>query len=278
MNLTFLVDNNSLVGSYFLSEPGLSMLIEDGDIRILFDVGYSDAFLINARRMHIDLLHLDWLVLSHGHFDHTWGLDQLVRHRFEAMNQSFSVSKTSLLAHPAAFATKHGKRLPETGMLFTEDKLARHFEVQTSTAPVQLSDTLVALGEIEHTLDFEPPAPFGRRLDESGPVDDDLSDDTALAHITDDGLIVISGCAHSGICSTIEQARRVTGIDKIRSVIGGFHLLDAKQDRLDATTEYLADLDLESLYCCHCTDLAAKIALARKCPVKEVGSGLRLEF
>lgn len=278
MKLKFLLDNNSLVGSYFLSEPGLSIFIEADDTRVLFDVGYSDAFLVNARRMHLDLLHLDWLVLSHGHFDHTWGLDQLIRHRFEAMNQDYSVSPTKLLVHPAAFATKHGKRLPETGMLFSEDKLARHFEVSKATEPVWITDKLVALGEIDQTLDFEHPAPFGRRLDADGPVEDDLCDDTALTYVTDEGLIVISGCAHSGICNTVEHARRVTGVDKVHSVVGGFHLLEAKQERLDTTTEYLASLKLESLYCCHCTDLAAKIALARQCPVKEVGSGLKLEF
>jgi len=70
----------------------------------------------------------------------------------------------------------------------------------------------------------------------------------------------------------------VTGVDRVHTVLGGFHLQDAKPERLDPTTEYLAALDLESLYACHCTDLASKIALAGKCPVKEVGSGLTLEF
>jgi len=278
MKLTFLVDNNSLIGSYFLAEPALSMLIEDGDKRVLFDAGYSDAFLTNARRKGLDLLHLDWIVLSHGHFDHTWGLGDLVRHYFEAASQKMSHSRPRMLAHPKAFVTKRKGALPEIGMLIAEEKLSYQFELTLSNEPVWLSEKLVALGEIERILDFEQPAPLGKRMDPDGPVDDLIIDDTAMAYVTDKGLVVISGCAHSGICNTVEQARRVTGVDTVHTVLGGFHLQKAKPERLDPTTDYLADLGLENLYACHCTDLAAKIALARKCPVKEVGSGLTLEF
>ncbi|WP_319541215.1 MBL fold metallo-hydrolase [uncultured Pseudodesulfovibrio sp.] len=64
MELTFLVDNNSLIGTQFLAEPALSMFIQDGDKNILFDAGYSNAFMINAQRKGIDLLDLDWIALS----------------------------------------------------------------------------------------------------------------------------------------------------------------------------------------------------------------------
>ena len=136
----------------------------------------------------------------------------------------------------------------------------------------------MALGEIERIFDFEQAKPMGKRLEPTGPVDDHLPDDTALAYVGDKGLIVISGCAHAGICNTIEQAKKETGVDKVYSVLGGFHLQQAKPERLNPTTDYLADLGLSSLYACHCTDLAAKIALARRCPVKEAGTGLVLEF
>jgi len=137
---------------------------------------------------------------------------------------------------------------------------------------------LVTLGEIERVVSFEPVTTLGDRMEPDGPVADDILDDTALAYISDEGLVVIAGCAHAGICNTVEQAKRVTGVERVRTVLGGFHLQKAKPGRLDPTTDYLAALDLDDLYCCHCTDLMAKIALARKCPVREVGSGLTLEF
>ncbi|MBG0790563.1 MAG: MBL fold metallo-hydrolase [Desulfovibrionaceae bacterium] len=278
MELTFLVDNNSLTGTQFLAEPALSMFIRDGEKRVLFDAGYSDAFLKNAQRKSIDLLHLDWIVLSHGHFDHTWGLDILIRHYFEAAIHGQKNVRPMLTAHPAAFTAKRKSVVPELGMLLAEEKLSTQFDLNLSDKPVWLTDRLVVLGEIERVMDFEPPAPLGERREKNGWVEDDLPDDTAMAYVSETGLVVIAGCAHTGICNTVEQARRVTGVSNVRVVLGGFHLQKAKLERLDPTTDYLADLDLEALYCCHCTDLAGKIALARKCPVKEVGSGLTLEF
>lgn len=278
MELTFLVDNNSLVGTQFLAEPALSMFIRDGETRVLFDAGYSDAFLKNAQRKGIDLLHLDWIALSHGHFDHTWGLDVLIRHYFEAAIHKLDNARPQLLAHPKAFTTKRKTVVPELGMLLAEEKLATQFDLTLTAEPVWFSERLVALGEVERVIDFEPPAPLGERIELDGWVADDLPDDTALAYVSDKGLIVIAGCAHTGICNTVERAKQVTGVDDVRVVLGGFHLQKAKPERLDPTTDYLAALDLEALYCCHCTDLAAKIGLARKCPVREVGSGLTLIF
>jgi 7,8-dihydropterin-6-yl-methyl-4-(beta-D-ribofuranosyl)aminobenzene 5'-phosphate synthase len=129
MKLTFLVDNNSLIGSYFLAEPALSIFIEEGENRILFDAGYSDAFLVNARRKGIDLLHLDWIVLSHGHFDHTWGLDSLIRHYFEAASQKIPFSRPQMLAHPQAFVSRCKGAMPEIGMLIAKEKMSCQFEL-----------------------------------------------------------------------------------------------------------------------------------------------------
>ena len=79
MKLTVLMDNNTLIDRYFLAEPGVSYLVEVDGKRILFDVGYSDAFITNARKLAIDLLDVDFVVLSHAHLDHTWGLIPLIR-------------------------------------------------------------------------------------------------------------------------------------------------------------------------------------------------------
>ena len=278
MQLTILVENNSLIGTTFLAEPALSMLVQDGDTRVLFDAGYSDAFLKNAHQMGLDMLHLDWIVLSHGHFDHTWGLDVLIRHYFEAERSKRDWTRPRLLAHPEAFVTKRKGAIPELGMLLAEEKLNTQFELTLTPEPTWLTERLVTLGEIERRLDFENPPPLGERMESTGPVPDRMPDDTAMAYVTDTGLVVISGCAHAGICNTVEQARRVTGVDRVRAVVGGTHLLDETPKRLDPTTDYLAGLDLEVLHACHCTDLAAKISLARKCPVRETGSGMKFTF
>lgn len=261
MRLTVLLDNNTLTDSYFLAEPGLSLFIEEGNTRILFDAGYSDIFLTNADRKGIDLRALDWVVLSHGHLDHTWGLDALIKHRTNTPDTA-----AKLLAHPDALLPKKDRRNEDIGILVNRERLARHFDLHLSTDPVRLTDALVMLGEIEHTLDFESAWPSGRKVVDGELVPDTLADDTALAYTSSRGLVVISGCAHAGICNTVEQARRITGVDTVHAVIGGFHLLNAPKERLDRTAKYLGSLDLDALYACHCTDLAAKTALARTCP------------
>ncbi|MUM77236.1 MBL fold metallo-hydrolase [Pseudodesulfovibrio sp. F-1] len=276
MKLTVLVDNATLTDSYYLAEPGLSLHIEDAGLRLLFDAGYSDVFLTNARRAGIDLLALDWVALSHGHLDHTWGLDALIRHRVESEHLLRGKERPRLLAHPRAFDSRSAAPLPEIGSLLVRDKLSRQFELVLSREPVRLSESLIWLGEIPRNNDFEHPAPLGLRPDADRDIPDTIPDDTALVHVAADGLTVITGCAHAGVCNTVEHARRVTGMDRVRNIIGGFHLLDAPAARLTATADYLAALHLDALYPCHCTDLAAKIALAARCPVREVGSGLVL--
>jgi 7,8-dihydropterin-6-yl-methyl-4-(beta-D-ribofuranosyl)aminobenzene 5'-phosphate synthase len=79
LELSVLVDNNTLIDRYFQGEPGVSYHLQDGGTNILFDAGYSDAFIRNAEKMGIHLLDIDVVVLSHGHLDHTWGLYHLIK-------------------------------------------------------------------------------------------------------------------------------------------------------------------------------------------------------
>lgn len=96
--------------------------------------------------------------------------------------------------------------------------------------------------------------------------------------VTDNGLVVLTGCAHAGICSIVALAQRLAIEDRVRDVVGGFHLLGPSGDRLGATVSFLAALAPTALHPCHCTDLATRCALTRPGPVGEVGVGLVLEY
>lgn len=280
MKATVLVDNTTLIDRYFLGEPGLSVLIEADGQRVLLDCGYSGVFIENARRMNLDLYHLDWLVLSHGHLDHTWGLTDLAKLYTEASINAVEHRRPTLLAHPRAFETRLADKCPEIGSIMGPDKLARHFGLELDAQPRWLSEHLVWLGEIPRRFGFEDCGPMERLLvdDAGNTVPDTLVDDSALACVTDQGLVVITGCSHSGICNIVEQAREVTGVSRVADVLGGFHLLDAPEPRLADTATYLGSLGLRALHACHCTDLAAKMALARTCPLVETGSGTMLDY
>jgi 7,8-dihydropterin-6-yl-methyl-4-(beta-D-ribofuranosyl)aminobenzene 5'-phosphate synthase len=278
VQLTVLVDNNTLIDRYFQGEPGLSFFIRDGEARILFDTGYSGLFLANARKMDIDLRRLDWVVLSHGHLDHTWGLDPLIRRFTEAAIEGQPIKRPTILGHPAVLGSRRIDTLPNIGSSLSEDKLSPHFRLRFSREPVWLTEHLVFLGEIPRIFEFEAASPLGLVMGKQGPEPDPLADDSALAYRSHDGLVLITGCAHAGICNTIEHARRVCGEERVADIIGGFHLLAPPAERLEETARRLETLGLRSLHPCHCTDLASKVALARRLLVEEVGVGLRLEY
>ena len=278
MELTVLIDNNTLIDRYFYGEPGVSYFIEDEGKRILFDVGYSDVFIKNAQKMNIDLLNVDFLVLSHGHLDHTWGLNPLIRLYTEAIIEKINHKKPTLVAHPLTFLTKKINGLNEIGSIISEEKLSRHFNIKLSKDPVWLTEKLVFLGEIERKNDFEAKRSIGKIVKDSFENDDYLTDDSALVYKSSIGLVIITSCSHAGICNIVEYAKKICKEDKIIDIIGGFHLLNPSKEQLQGTLEYMRKLEPDEVHACHCTDLNSKIALSKVINLREVGVGLKLEY
>lgn len=270
MKLTVLTDNNTYIDQYYLGEPALCFYIEDGEERILFDTGYSDTALKNAEQMGIDLSRLTAIILSHGHNDHTRGLTFLW--------EKYDLSGVKLIAHPLVFAKKHylGDSI---GAPFTKAEcLAHGMEVVDGTKPISLSSRLTWLGEIPRVTSFEANKPLGEWKGETDWKPDYVLDDSALVYNGMDGLFVITGCSHSGICNTLTYARKVTETNQpIQSVIGGFHLMEENK-QLTETIQFLKANTIGTLYPCHCVCLKAKHRLMMELPVEEVGVGMKLEF
>jgi 7,8-dihydropterin-6-yl-methyl-4-(beta-D-ribofuranosyl)aminobenzene 5'-phosphate synthase len=275
MKLTVLVDNNTLIDRYFIGEPGVSYLIQDEDKQILFDTGYSNAFIINAQKLGLNLLKSDYIVLSHGHLDHTWGLEPLIKVYTEAKLENLNFKRPTIIAHNDVFLSKicEGE---EIGSNISEDKAKKHFNLQLTKEPVWLTKDIVFLGEIERTNDFENQKPVGKILTTQGEKDDFLFDDSAIVYKSKKGLVIITGCSHSGICNIIEYAKKVCKEEKVFDVIGGFHLMNPSSNHLEKTLNYFEKLKPEKLHACHCVDLNSKIALSKVANLEEVGSGLIL--
>lgn len=278
MKLTVLIDNNTLIDRYFYGEPGVSYFIDDEDKRILFDVGYSDAFIRNAQKMNTDLQELDFLALSHGHLDHTWGLDPLIRLYTEAVLENRPHKKPTLVAHPLTFLTRTVNGLGEIGSIISEEKLSKHFKLKLSKDPVWLTENMVFLGEIERKNDFEAKSPIGKIVKPNFEKDDNLMDDSALVYKSSRGLVIITSCSHAGICNIVEYAKKICEDDRIIDIVGGFHLLNPSEVQLQGTLQYMKQLRPKEVHACHCTDLDSKIALAQVANLKEVGVGLKLEY
>jgi len=279
MKITILVDNTALFDRMFVAEHGFSAYIEAEGQRILFDTGYSGAFLQNAEKMKIDLLDLDYIVLSHGHFDHTGGLWHLIHRFMEAAIEDTPHRLPRLIAHPRCFLPRPKPPLADIGAVLTADEVQRFMPLELSTKPVSLTPNLFFLGEIERRCSFEGADPGPRRIvmPDGCMQEDRILDDTSLAFRGKNGLVVITGCAHAGICNTVEYAKKVCGENRVQDIIGGFHLRTAGP-QLIGTLAYLKDLNPAALHACHCTSLAAKVALAQVASLQETGVGLRLEY
>lgn len=267
MKLKVLEDNNTFIDMYYLGEPAVSYYIEDGENKILFDVGYSNAFIENAKKMGIDLDKVNKLIISHGHDDHTGGLQYFFKDR----------KNIELISHPESFNYKEDATGLYIGTSLSKEELSKVCKLNLSKNPIKVSDNIMFLGEIPSSNDFEKRYTIGKSIINGEKVDDKIEEDSAIVYKSDKGLFIITGCSHSGICNIIEYAKKVCNDDKIYGVIGGFHLFE-NDNRLKETIKYLKNQDIKLLYPCHCVSLEAKIEIAKQMKIYEVGVGLELDI
>ena len=251
-------DTAGLAG--LMAERGLSILVETDQINILFDTGQSLSASHNADLMGIDLKLVDKIVLSHGHYDHTGGLKQILLR---------TGKEIEIIAHPDIWAAKFNRREGEEakyiGIPFhhqTLESLGAHFRL--TREPVKITDSIMTSGEIPLTTEYETIEPRlvvkeGKRF-----KPDKLLDDQALIITTGAGLVIILGCAHRGIINTLHHARKLTGVKAIQAVFGGCHLMDATEERVWLTIAALQELGVHQLGFGHCTGLVASAIMARE--------------
>jgi 7,8-dihydropterin-6-yl-methyl-4-(beta-D-ribofuranosyl)aminobenzene 5'-phosphate synthase len=278
VKLTVLVDNNTLIDHYFLAEPGVSYFIEIDDMKVLFDTGYSDVFIKNAAKMGIDLLDTDAVVLSHAHLDHTWGLQHLIQAYAERRFENRPAKHPTLIAHPSVFDRRFIPGIGDIGCLVSEETVRQYFNLQLTRQPQWLHPKLVFLGEIDRGNDFESCYPIGRIQHDETEADDFLLDDSSLAFKSSQGLVIVAGCAHAGICNTVAHAMRVCDDNRLVDIIGGFHLMDPTKLQLHKTVEHMKTFRPNVLHACHCTDLKSRFALSQVADLQEVGVGLKLTY
>ena len=266
MKLTVLTDNTARIDVYCLAEPAVCYAIEDGDTRVLFDTGYSNVYLRNARTLGLELSRVDAAVLSHGHNDHTGGLACFPE----------TDKRPLLYAHPDVFAPRRAEGAA-IGSPLTREQAAERFDLRLSRAPQRITERLTFLGEIPRRMAFEPPETVGEVFLDGAWRPDTVRDDSALVYRGRDGLCVITGCSHAGICNILAYAQEVCGEERIACVVGGFHLL-SDSPRVTSTADWLARRNIARLCPSHCTCFAARAAIHRRAPIQEVCVGDVLEI
>lgn len=243
-----------------IAEHGLSFLIAAPGGDILFDTGQGFALIPNASRMEIDLRRISNIVLSHGHYDHTGGLSRLLA----------ETGAKLVFAHPSAFSRRYSRKkgeLRSIGVPESREALEHAgMQLRTCTRPVAVAPGVLATGPIPRVTDFEqvPPHFLTDAPDGSGLVQDFLEDDQALILDQCDGPVLVLGCGHSGIVNTLLYAAELTGTKRFPLVIGGMHLLDADETRLEQTLEFLRQFEIMRIAPCHCTGPRGQFALWQK--------------
>jgi len=255
-------------------------LIEAEGKKILFDAGQTDLVVRNALAMGIDLSNLDSIVLSHGHYDHTGGLsavlDQLV-------------GEVEIYLHPAALEPKYkltvDKESVDIGM---SDKAIESIKTARGISscnwverPTTVAEVLTATGYVRRRNDFEDTG-GAFYIDADCKEKDIMADDQSVFFDSSDGVVVVLGCCHSGIVNTLDYVVELAGRDKIYAVIGGMHLLRAKDDRLEKTMEAFQKYDVQMIGPAHCTGMKAVAkfwnAFGGKCVECKVGSKFEFEL
>lgn len=255
--ISVLVENTAPVPG-LLGEFGFSAYLEWEGRSFLFDTGSQGSLIINARVLGIDLKDIEGVIISHGHFDHVGGLPFLLEYRGE----------TKVYSHPRAREiklTRTGENsYAEIGFTRPLEELMKMGAVfDFKSEPREIAPGLLLTGTVPRVYDWEDTGgPFFIRR-ENEVVPDPLEDDQALVLDTREGLVVVSGCAHSGVANTLAFVRTLFPGKKISAYIGGTHLISASPERLQKTLEIVEKMGVEEMVVCHCTGFTATAYLYR---------------
>jgi 7,8-dihydropterin-6-yl-methyl-4-(beta-D-ribofuranosyl)aminobenzene 5'-phosphate synthase len=257
--ITILCENTAVPAKGILGEHGFSALIETAAGRYLFDTGQGNTLLHNAAALGIDLTRLDKIILSHGHFDHTGGLVQVL-----GLCKPIDVH-----CHPDIFAkrfalVRSGRKQtlkPAHGPASAAQLKRLGARLVFNTAFTRIDRRLYLTGEVPRTSAFEKPDSRLVIKKAENIVPDPLKDDQSAILKTGKGLVVIFGCAHSGMINTLQHIRRQLPDDKLHMIIGGTHLGFLSDAQVAESIDRLKSFSIARIGVSHCTGSRAALAL-----------------
>lgn len=261
VKITTLIENRENEHRELKFEHGLSLYIELGDKRILFDTGQTGAFVDNAALLGKDLDQLDYCMISHGHYDHSGGLK-----RFLATTKK----APKLIVGAEFFRKKYklaGEDYKEDGNLFSEEDLLNlQVDIQKITEDITyLSDELMVFKNFPSQVSYEEKNNYFFLKDGENYFIDEFVDEIALGIKTSKGLVVIVGCSHVGVVNILKTIQERTKLP-IYAVIGGTHLIRANEERIRNTIQAFQDMGIQLVAVSHCTGDVAVEMIEEKMP------------
>ena len=273
VRLTILVDNTAAPG--LIAEHGLSFWIEFEGHKLLLDTGQKNALILNSETLGIDISETDALILSHGHYDHTGSIPDVLKRAHHV--HIYLHSATFLPRYRIHDGAATSIRMPGESMIAVM-KLPEK-RIHWVSQPACPFEGVGITGPVPRKTDFENTGgPFF--LDPKGERQDLIEDDLALWIRTDAGLVVCVGCCHAGLVNTLRYLMDLTGERRIHTLIGGFHLSNANEDRLERTVAQLRLYHINQIIPCHCTGESAVEYLKKNlpCPVYPGYAGFTLQI
>ncbi len=280
-----------------LAEHGFAALVElkDAGVRILWDAGMTSIPLLeNMGRLEIDPATIDKIALSHGHHDHSAAMTDVIREiarcptprewekdaPLEEIRRWAKGRQVPLIVHPAAFRERW--RIEKNGKKYGPSVVPRAeweavgAEVILSEGPYQLGPGCWTTGAVPR-LSFEQagtPSSFAYREDDQF-IRDHIDDDQSIViHVEGKGLVVLTGCAHSGVVNTVSYAREISGVGDVWAIIGGFHLASASDEEIQRTIDEIGKMKPKMVVPTHCTGFKAMSHFARQMPDEFVLGGV----
>ncbi len=249
IQITTLIENNLDDKKELINEHGLSLYIEVDGLNILFDTGQTGDFIKNAKILKKDLNSLDYMIISHGHYDHSGGLERLIN----------LLGEYPKLIVGAEFFKPKYKMIEEQRYKCNGNPFDEKFILDNSI-PLKkveegifhITDTIMLFHHFLRKNDFEKRNEKFYFMENNLSMHDDFDDEIVLGIVTDKGLVVIVGCSHVGIVNILGSISEKTGMP-IYAVIGGTHLVEADEMRMQKTIDAFRAMNIKFIAVSHCT-------------------------
>jgi len=269
-----IVADNHAESPDFIPEHGLALWLEADNRHVMFDTGQGTNLLANAGALGLPLEKLDAVILSHGHYDHSGGLNMLME----------LSPRAKIYMHPAAVMARYSIQadgtsqyigIPEKVMARLQKEPERIVSV---TAPTEIFPGFWVTGPIPR-LSVEEGREEDFVSDSINRTVDNIPDDQALFIKTALGGITLLGCTHSGVSNTLEHIRNLFGEERKLLVMGGFHLLHAGAENINRAIMALKAFGVEKIAPCHCSGDAFTAEVSSRFPgFVKCGAGTSLRM